>query len=245
MADDPNDEPLPDALGPNAWLVDEMHEQYLADPSSVSEAWREFFADYRNELRPSGQVPAIGAPAAAPAPAPAPPKPVPSPAPTPTAASATPASESALAEPLRGASARIVLNMEASLGVPTATSFRDVPAKLLEVNRKIINGYLGRTRGGKVSFTHLIGYAIVKAFESIPVMKSSYALSDGKPGVLHHERVGLGIAVDVEKSDGSRTLLVPVVRDADTVDFRGFWGAYEELIRKVRNNKIAAHAVPQ
>ena len=48
-------------------------------------------------------------------------------------------------------------------GVPTATSFREVPAKLLEVNRRIINGYLGRTRGGKVSFTHLIGYAIVRA----------------------------------------------------------------------------------
>src|SRR3954447_1269162 len=102
------------AFGPNAWLVDEMHEQYLADPLSVSEAWREFFADYRNELRPSGQVPAVGAavPSAArsaPAAAPAPPKPVPAPAPTPTAAAATPAADSAAAEPLRGASARIVL----------------------------------------------------------------------------------------------------------------------------------------
>src|SRR3954470_4165618 len=144
-----SDAPSPaNAFGPNAWLVDDMHERYLADPSSVSEAGRDFFADYRNELRPSGQVPAVSATTAAPAAPPAPPKPVPAPAPTATAASATPASVSVDAEPLRGASARIVLNMEASLGVPTATSFRDVPAKLLEVNRKIINGYLGRTRGG-------------------------------------------------------------------------------------------------
>jgi 2-oxoglutarate dehydrogenase E1 component len=233
------------AFGPNAWLVDEMHEQYLADPQSVSEAWREFFADYRNELRPSGQVPAIGATASpaspsAPAAPPASSKAVPAPAPTPTAASATPAADAALAEPLRGAAARIVLNMEASLGVPTATSFRDVPAKLLEVNRKIINGYLGRTRGGKVSFTHLIGYAVVKAFDAMPVMKSSYALVDGKPGVLRHEHVGLGIAVDLEKSDGSRTLLVPCIKNADTLPFREFYAEYEELIRKVRAGKIGA-----
>ncbi|MCB0962693.1 MAG: 2-oxo acid dehydrogenase subunit E2, partial [Acidimicrobiales bacterium] len=144
-------------------------------------------------------------------------------------------------EPLRGAAARIVANMEASLEVPTATSFREVPAKLLEVNRRIINGYLGRTRGGKVSFTHLIGYAIVRAVaDTVPVMNSSYVEGpDGKPRVVRNETVGLGLAVDVEKRDGSRTLLVPVIRDADTLDFRGFWGAYEDLIRKVRSNKLS------
>ena len=131
--------------------------------------------------------------------------------------------------------------MEASLEVPTATSFRSVPAKLLEVNRRIINGYLGRTRGGKVSFTHLIGYAVIQAIhETVPVMNSSYVEdAEGKPRVIRHEHVSLGIAVDMEKSDGSRTLLVPVVRDADELDFRGFWGAYEELIRKVRSNKLS------
>ncbi|MDQ2648466.1 MAG: multifunctional oxoglutarate decarboxylase/oxoglutarate dehydrogenase thiamine pyrophosphate-binding subunit/dihydrolipoyllysine-residue succinyltransferase subunit [Actinomycetota bacterium] len=142
---------------------------------------------------------------------------------------------------MRGAAARIVANMTASLEVPTATSFRLVPAKLLEVNRRVINGYLGRTRGGKISFTHLIGYAVVRAIhETVPVMNSSYMEGeDGKPRVVRHEHIGLGIAVDVEKSDGSRTLLVPVVKDADTLDFRAFWGAYEDLIRKVRSNKLA------
>jgi 2-oxoglutarate dehydrogenase E1 component len=143
--------------------------------------------------------------------------------------------------PLRGAAARIVENMEASLAVPTATSFRDVPAKLLEVNRRVINGYLGRTRGGKVSFTHIIGFAIVRAIaETMPVMDSTFVKDDdGKPRVVRHEHVGLGIAVDMEKSDGSRTLLVPVIRDADALDFRAFWGTYEELIRKVRSNKLS------
>jgi multifunctional 2-oxoglutarate metabolism enzyme len=228
------------ALGPNAWLVDEMHEQYLADPSSVSESWQDFFADYKRDAEPqarSAQAPV--APKAAPAEA----KP---------AAKGVPAEkatrpqeegevEEPVGDPIRGAAARIVANMEASLEVPTATSFRSVPAKLLEVNRRVINGYLGRTRGGKVSFTHLIGYAVVRAIaDTVPVMNSSYVPdADGKPRVVRHERVNLGIAVDMEKSDGSRTLLVPVVREADAVDFRGFWGAYEELIHKVRSNKLS------
>ena len=116
-----------------------------------------------------------------------------------------------------------------------------MPAKLLEVNRKVINGYLGRTRGGKVSFTHLIGYAVVRAIaDAMPVMNSSYAeADDGKPAVVRHEHVGLGLAVDVEKSDGSRTLLVPCIKHADTLDFRAFLAAYEDLIRKVRSNKLS------
>ena len=213
----------PEALGPNAWLVDEMHEQYLADPTSVSDSWQDFFADYGRDAAPQARPAPPPAPAAD---APAPDSPAPAEAP---------------GEPIRGAAARIVSNMEASLEVPTATSFRSAPAKLLEVNRRVINGYLGRTRGGKVSFTHLIGFAVVRAIhETVPVMNSSYVEdADGKPRVIHHEHVNLGIAVDVEKSDGSRTLLVPVVRDADTLDFRAFWGAYEDLIRKVRSNKLS------
>ena len=233
VADDPSphDDPASASVGPNAWLVDEMYEQYLADPTSVSESWRDFFADYR---RDADSPPAPTAPvAAAPPPVPAATAPAPAPAPKPAAAPA--------GEPIRGAGARIVANMTASLEVPTATSFRQVPAKLLEVNRRIINGYLGRTRGGKISFTHLIGFAVVRAIhESVPVMNSSFATdADGKPLVVRHEHIGLGIAVDVEKSDGSRTLMVPVVRDADTLDFRAFWGAYEDLIRKVRSNKLS------
>ena len=216
-------------------MVDEMYEQYLDDPSSVSEAWQDFFADYKRDID-SDPVAAV---ADAPAPEPASPRPKPAPA---KGADSKPADEADVpGEPIRGVGARIVENMEKSLDVPTATSFRQIPAKLLEVNRRVINGYLGRTRGGKVSFTHLIGYAVVRAIaDGMPVMNNSYLEGpDGKPRVVRRERIGLGIAVDVEKPDGSRSLMVPVVKDADTLDFKGFWASYEELIRKVRNNKLS------
>ena len=231
------------AFGPNAWLVEDMYERYLADPTSVSASWQEFFADYR----PQGGTGTTPTPAAAP-PTPSAPTPaaVPTTAPGPPAPAAVPASPPPTpgvvgAVPLRGAAARIVANMEASLGVPTATSVRVVPAKLLEVNRTIVNNQLRRTTGGKVSFTHLIGYAVVKALIAVPAMNAAFvADADGKgsPGVLRHGHVGLGLAVDVEKASG-RTLLVPCIADADTRDFKGFVGAYEDLVRKIHTNKIA------
>ena len=143
---------------------------------------------------------------------------------------------------LKGAASRIVANMEASLGVPTATSVRTVPARLLEVNRQILNNQLARTTGAKVSFTHLIGYAIVRALCDVPALNAVFvedADGSGKPGIIHHKHVGLGLAVDQKKGDGSRTLLVPCIRDADTLDFRSFVVAYEDLIRKISMGKIS------
>ena len=308
----PEDTRPTSSFGPNDWLVDEMYERYRDDPESVSESWREFFADYRIEHRGNGGpvAPApprpaapppdtapdaaagsaapttAGAPAAAPAgtaaagtsapttpgtraptapaagtpatatpgagtPATATPAagtpatPAAGTPATPATGTATPtpapAATQAVATPLRGAAARIAANMEASLGVPTATSARVIPARLLEVNRTILNNHLSRTRGGKVSFTHLIGWAVVRALADVPVLNSAFVRgADGKPAVTRFEHVGLGLAVDVEKGDGTRTLVVPCIRDADTQDFRSFWGAYEELIRKVRTNKLTA-----
>jgi 2-oxoglutarate dehydrogenase E1 component len=143
------------------------------------------------------------------------------------------------ASPLRGAAARTVENMVASLAVPTATSARVVPAKLLEENRRLINRHLQSTSGGKVSFTHIIGFAILRALEAMPVMTSSYLEVDGKPHVLRRDHVNFGLAVDVKKSDGSHSLLVPNVKNAHLLDFRGFWAAYEDLIRKVNQNKLS------
>ncbi len=299
-------------FGANAWLVDDMYEQYRQDPQSVSESWRDFFQDYRpggaNLARPSspelrapdgdrdarfdaagvsaGPGPATPSGPARPAAAsagaatvaaqpdrtgvaprerpalegsgglglaagsvPAAVTPAQTAPPAPTVA-ATPASAAERgaekATPLRGAAGRIVANMTASLDVPTATSFRVVPARLLEVNRRILNNQLSRTgSAGKVSFTHLIGYAVVEALQAIPVMNSTFVAADSDdpkavPAVVRHEHIGLGIAVDNERPDGSRTLLVPVIKDAGALDFRGFWSAYEDLIRKVRTNKIGA-----
>jgi 2-oxoglutarate dehydrogenase E1 component len=132
--------------------------------------------------------------------------------------------------------------MKASLAVPTATSVHPVPAKLLEVNRSVINNQLGRTTGGKVSFTHLIGWAVVRALRAVPALNSNFVPEideKGTPGVVHHQHVGLGLAVDVERSDGSRALLVPCVKRADELDFAGFLHAYEDLVRKVRTNKLS------
>jgi 2-oxoglutarate dehydrogenase E1 component len=234
------------AFGPNAWLVEDMYDRFRADPTSVSDSWREFFTDYKPVTgAPTGQVPSVTATATAVAPASAPTQPKQAPtqngAATGGGTPGTSASSDEPATPLRGAAGRIVVNMEASLGVPTATSVRSVPAKLLEVNRTIINNQLSRTMGGKVSFTHLIGYAVIKGLQAVPTMNAAFvADADGKgtPGVIRHARVGLGLAVDVEKRDG-RTLLVPCIRDADLLDFRAFVGAYEELVRKVHSNKIA------
>jgi len=228
------------SFGPNAWLVDDMYERFVADPGSVSESWREFFADYRPAPVPAPAGPParpelVEPPPAAEAVVPASPA---TPAPTPVGAARAP---EAAAVPLRGAASRIAANMEASLGVPTATSVRTVPARLLEINRQILNNELERTSGAKVSFTHLIGYAVVRALVDVPALNASFVPdADGKgtPGVIRHPHVGLGLAVDVEKDDGSRTLLVPCVKDADTLDFRSFVLAYEELIRKVHTNRI-------
>ncbi len=225
-----NDRNSATSLGPNAWLVDDKYEQFLANPESVGESWREFFADYR-----PGTAPSQARPPASPE---SPPRPV---------SDASPgehAGDSDQGEPLRGAAARVVENMEASLTVPTATSFRQVPTKLLEINRKIVNNHLRRTRGGKVSFTHLIGYAVVRAIaDGVPAMNASYLEGpDGKPRIIRHSQVGLGLAVDVEKSGGRRSLLVPVIRDAGQLDFAAFWSTYDDLIRKVHTNKLSPDA---
>ena len=269
-------------FGANSWLVEEMYEQFRADPDSVAEAWQEFFEDYKPAHRfgdtetassapaadgngaatrgdqgsgdaggrqaggadrasaahpgtgRESRTPAADERAAAPAmpttPAPAAPAPaVPAPAAEPPG------------DPIKGAGKVIVTNMERSLTVPTATSFRNVPAKLLEINRKVINGYRTRSGATKVSFTHLIGYAIVRAIvDAVPNMNNTYVEgTDGTPRIIRNEHVNMSLAVDVEKRNGTRTLLVPVVRNADTYDFAGFLAEYEEIIRKVRNNKLS------
>ncbi len=215
------------SFGTNEWLVDELYEQYLKDRHSVDPAWWDFFADY---------VPSDPARAAAlksklaPTPAPA--------AAPPVAKPAAPQVSTDEATVLRGPAARVVTNMEASLGVPTATSVRAVPAKLLIDNRIVINNHLKRKRQGKISFTHLIGYAMVQAMKAIPAMNVSYAEVDGKPAVVQHDSITLGIAIDLAKPDGSRQLLVPSIKNAQDMDFASFRHAYEDLIHRARTGKL-------
>ncbi|WP_414654628.1 multifunctional oxoglutarate decarboxylase/oxoglutarate dehydrogenase thiamine pyrophosphate-binding subunit/dihydrolipoyllysine-residue succinyltransferase subunit [Intrasporangium sp.] len=186
-------------------------------------------------------APATLSAAAAPAPARqeahAPGKPAPTPRDVPSIKEARPVNEDVVT-PLRGAPARVVSNMEASLAVPTATSVRSVPAKLLIDNRVVINNHLARSRGGKVSFTHLIGYAMVKALGRMPEMNYGFTVKDGKPALVRPAHVNFGLAIDLQKEDGSRTLVVPSIKTAETMDFVHFWTAYEEMVGKARAGKL-------
>src|SRR6266568_5121332 len=245
-------------FGANEWLVEELYQRYLADPGSVDRAWWSFFADYHPTL-PNGtdpqpvvarQAEAQAAPApaqAAPAPAvppapqapPAPPSPaVPAP-PSPALPSPPGPPLGAEVSRLRGAAARTVTNMTASLAVPTATSVRAVPAKLLSDNRIVINNHLRRGRGGKVSFTHLIGYAVVAALAALPEMNDSYTEENGKPAIARPEHVNLGLAIDVKNAEGVRQLLVPNIKAAEEMNFRQFWTTYEDVVRRARAGKLA------
>ena len=359
-------------FGANEWLVEEMYERYLADPTAVDAAWHDFFADYRPAAGPAGSVrhapstsahdygeddedaapaaqpaggaqngggPATGAasapsgraesgagqngaasngsapsgaaerPAEAPTASPAQPSATQPSAPKPSAtqpaaaqpsstppsaaqssatppaaaqpsttqpAAAQPSSTSPAATPsattqaaagqpaagrpawtsptvapiapadahvtvLRGAPAKVVTNMQASLEIPTATSVRAVPAKLLADNRIIINNHLRRARGGKVSFTHLIGYAVVRALHDYPEMNNFFAVNaEGKPVMVQPEHVNLGLAIDLPGKDGGRSLVVASIKAAEKMDFATFWGAYEDIIRRARGGKLTA-----
>jgi len=143
-------------------------------------------------------------------------------------------------ERLRGSAARVVSNMEASLSVPTATSVRSLPAKLMVDNRIVINNHLSRTRGGKISFTHLIGFALVEAIADMPAMNHGFTEVDGKPALVTPAHVNLGLAIDLPKPDGTRQLLVPNIKKAETLEFSQFWSAYEDLVRRARTGGLTA-----
>ena len=140
---------------------------------------------------------------------------------------------------LKGAAARTAKNMDDSLSMPTATSARAVPAKVLIENRAVINTHLARTRGGKVSFTHLIGWAVVESLTEMPSMNVSYGVDEAGKPVLHEPaHVAFGLAIDVPGADGQRRLLVPSIKQADLMDLSQFVKAYEALVAKARENKL-------
>ncbi|MEU6991882.1 multifunctional oxoglutarate decarboxylase/oxoglutarate dehydrogenase thiamine pyrophosphate-binding subunit/dihydrolipoyllysine-residue succinyltransferase subunit [Streptomyces sp. NPDC046465] len=204
---------------------------------------------------PAPAKPAAQAAPAAAAPA-APAKPAataPAPAAKPAAAKETAKEPAAKAEPvapaeaapagpeyvtLRGPSAAVAKNMNASIEVPTATSVRAVPVKLLFDNRIVINNHLKRARGGKISFTHLIGYAMVQAIKAMPSMNHSFVQKDGKPTLVKPEHINFGLAIDLVKPNGDRQLVVAGIKKAETLNFFEFWQAYEDIVRRARDGKL-------
>ncbi|WP_232076577.1 multifunctional oxoglutarate decarboxylase/oxoglutarate dehydrogenase thiamine pyrophosphate-binding subunit/dihydrolipoyllysine-residue succinyltransferase subunit [Mycobacterium gallinarum] len=243
-----------------------MYRKFREDPSSVDPSWHEFLVDYSPEPTTDSQTgngQRTAAPVAPPEPAPAPPpkpaeskaeskpeakpkeqssapkaeaksEPAPKPKPAPAPA------EGSDSQVLRGAAAAVVKNMSASLEVPTATSVRAIPAKLMIDNRIVINNHLKRTRGGKVSFTHLIGYALVQAVKKFPNMNRHFAEIDGKPNAVTPEHVNLGLAIDLQGKDGNRQLVVAGIKNSENMRFGQFLAAYEDIVRRARDGKLTA-----
>ncbi|RZU64408.1 2-oxoglutarate dehydrogenase E1 component [Microterricola gilva] len=255
-----SDETTSEEFGANEWLVDEMYERFLVDKNSVDQSWWSILENYTPKAAQDAEAPAAAAVEPRPVTAPisvigsqpaakttsvAPkPEPVPADAPitTPQQVIATeqPASTPDEIVPLRGMAKTLAVNMDASLSVPTATSVRTIPAKLMIDNRIVINNHLKRARGGKISFTHLIGWALIQALKVFPSQNVYYTEVDGKPSVVKPAHVGLGIAIDIPKPDGSRALLVPAIKRADTMTFSEYLAAYEDLVKRARGNKLTA-----
>lgn len=213
-------------LGFNTGYVEELYKRFLDDPSSVSESWREFFTDYD-----PGET-----------------------APPPTTQKEVPKKREAIKQDpphpsgdglpadaevtlIRGPGAAIVDNMEASLRIPTATSVRTFPVKLLAENRTLLNQYQRGIDGFKVSFTHIIAYGIVQALKVFPTMFSTFVREGSKPKHVRPSQVNFGLAIDIERR-GRRSLLVPNIKGADQMNFAQFLGAYNELIRRSRGNAL-------
>ncbi|ODU76468.1 MAG: alpha-ketoglutarate decarboxylase [Microbacterium sp. SCN 71-21] len=253
-------------FGANEWLVEELYEQFKVDKNSVDKAWWPVLETYHSTLTTSTDAAPPAAPAAPPAAAaPAEPKPVTAPipvvgaapvartttkpaAPQPIPAQApdvktqapTESAEEDKVTVLKGMTKTLASNMDDSLSVPTATSVRTVPAKLMIDNRIVINNHMARTRGGKVSFTHVIGWALIQALKEFPSQNVFYAEVDGKPAVVAPAHIGLGIAIDLPKPDGTRALMVPSIKRADTLSFNEYLVAYEDLVKRARDNKLTA-----
>jgi 2-oxoglutarate dehydrogenase E1 component len=231
-------------FGANATYVETLLARWRSDPALVDESWRTYFDEL---IDANGDAETPAAPTASTA------KPetagdgmVAAPArtkeskaePEPRPKTSAAIEPSAEAIPIRGPALKIVENMEASLAVPTATSQRRIPVKLLDENRRIINRHLDESGRRKASYTHLIAFALLRAVEAFPQMNDGFAAPDGQPARLKRDAVNLGIAIDLEKKDGSRSLLVPNIKNASTLGFSEFLDAYDDVISRARGGKL-------
>ncbi|MGH9839062.1 MAG: 2-oxo acid dehydrogenase subunit E2, partial [Blastocatellia bacterium] len=239
-------------FGANATYVEDLLHQYQDNPKSVGGEWNAYF---NRLLAGNGaiviEVQPVNGAAAQPAlaPKPEPPAPVNAPAaqpvqtasaPAPAAEPATPATTRATGErmQIRGSALKIVENMEASLTVPTATSARQIQIKLLDENRRWINRHRESHAQSKTSYTHFIAWAMINALQKYPQMNDGYEEADGAAYRVKRPDVNLGVAVDVQKKDGTRTLLVPNVKGANRMSFAGFIDAYQDVVARAREGKL-------
>ena len=241
-------------IGVNSWLEEELYQQYLHNRANVDESWKDVFTAEAVASQP------VAAPPAAPVAAP-PPPPSDAPAPPVTApVSAAPSSAKLPVKlngqtvattqkplevgpgeqlvPLRGAALKIAENMALSLTIPTATSQRGIPVKVIDENRRIINQHRSSLGQSKVSYTHVIAWAIVKFLQDFPNLNNAYAENGGEAFRLVRNQINFGLAIDVAGRDGARSLVVPNVKDCGALTFRDFLAAYDSLVAKGRTGKL-------
>ncbi|MBK9167566.1 MAG: multifunctional oxoglutarate decarboxylase/oxoglutarate dehydrogenase thiamine pyrophosphate-binding subunit/dihydrolipoyllysine-residue succinyltransferase subunit [Bryobacterales bacterium] len=207
-------------LGINSWLEEELYQQYLHDRQAVDPSWKQMFEANGKRLDNGG------APAAEPV----------------RRAPAAPVVEPGPGEELvamRGIAGKIAENMEASLSLPLATSQRTIPVKVIDENRRIVNLRRTTTGKSKVSYTHIIGWAIVRALRAFPQLNHAYSERGGQPFRIVRPQVNLGIAVDVETREGARNLVVPNIKNAGSLDFEAYMARFDDLVARARRNKLA------
>jgi 2-oxoglutarate dehydrogenase E1 component len=205
----------------NSWLAEELYQEFINDQGNVDASWKELF-DHEpvEEVTPPVVTQAVAV------------EPVPAMLP---ALALSPAEHLV---PIKGAPARIAENMTASLGVPTATSQRTIPVKVIDENRRLLNQWRDLHGKSKISYTHLIAWAIVKAIHSVPGLNDAYAELDGQPHRLVRPDINIGIAVDVAGKDGHRSLLVPSIKGAGAMGFYDFLTAFDALVARSRSAKL-------
>src|SRR5215469_2683535 len=207
-------------IGINSWLEDELYQQYLHDRSTVDESWKQVFGNggtkAGTEATAPSRSPLVGA----------------------EIPGAGKIAGDQQLQPLRGAAGRIAENMAASVVIPLATSQRTIAVKVMDENRRIINQHRTLVGRSKVSYTHLIGWAVIRALEQQPGINHAYAEKDGQPFRVVHKEVNLGIAVDVAGKDGARSLMVPNIKNAGALNFQEYVTAFDDLVSRARNGKL-------
>jgi 2-oxoglutarate decarboxylase len=195
--------------GINSWLEDELYQQYLRDRSAVDDTWKEVFThNGGTKPAPTPEKPALAPP------------------------------DAANLQPLRGAAGRIAENMAASVNIPLATSLRTIAVKVMDENRRIINQHRTLVGRSKVSYTHILGWAVIRALEDYPGINHAFAEKDGQPVRVIHSEINLGIAVDVAGKDGARSLMVPNIKNAGNLNFQEYVTAFDNLVARARTSKL-------
>jgi 2-oxoglutarate dehydrogenase E1 component len=236
----------PDApISLNSWLEEEMYSQFVNGQAAIDDAWVRVFRDPEYNGKTNGgagngshapAAPAGNGSASAGSATTA--TPVASSAPAQTAVPAYKPLANEDLEAMRGVAGKIALNMDLSLTVPTATSQRIVPVKVIDENRYFINQHQTLHGRSKVSYTHLIAWAIVQALKKNPTLNDAYTVVDGVPHRVVRKQINLGIAVDVEGKDGKRSLLVPNLKNAGEMNFADYLKAFSDIVKRSRSGKL-------